>query len=50
MVAREAAKVHDDDLIGCLGLAVRLGVEYRCHVELDAGEAHELLPEDGGEH
>jgi hypothetical protein len=49
-VACEATKVHDDDLIGCLGLAVQLGVECYCHVELDTSKVNEVLPEDGGEH
>jgi hypothetical protein len=50
MVSSEAANVHDYDLVGCLCLAIRLRMERRRHVKFDASEAHELLPEDGGEY
>ena len=49
VIAGEAAKVHGDDLVECLGLAIGLGMERRSHVRLGSSEAHELL-EDGGEH
>ena len=48
-IAGEAAQIHDDDSVGCFGLAVRLGVERRRHVQLRAHEAHELAPERRGE-
>jgi hypothetical protein len=49
-VAGEASQVHDDNLVGGLGLAVRLRVKGEGHVEHRPSEPHELLPERRGEH
>jgi hypothetical protein len=46
----EAAEVHDDDFVGDLRLAVRLGMKGYCHVQLSSIELHQLLLEDGSEH
>jgi hypothetical protein len=48
MVTCKATQIHDDDLVG--SLAIRLRAERRRHMELDAGQAHELLPEQRREH
>jgi uncharacterized Fe-S cluster protein YjdI len=32
LVPDEAEQIHDNDVVGHLGLAVRLGVEHRGHV------------------
>ena len=44
-ISCEAAKVHDDDPVRRLCLAIRLRVECSGHVELGAHQAHELPPE-----
>jgi hypothetical protein len=49
-ITREAPQVHGDDSVRRLGLAVRLRVEGRCHVEIGPHQSHELPPELGGEH
>ena len=39
-----AMKVHGDDLVDDLRLAVGLGVECHAQMELDAGELEEVTP------
>jgi hypothetical protein len=50
LIAGQAPEIHDDDLVGCLRLAINLWVERRHHVEADAGQCEELGPEFAGEH
>jgi hypothetical protein len=45
----EAAEVHDDDFVGDLHLAVKLGMKGCRHVQLSSIEPHQLLLEDGSE-
>ena len=49
-IASQVVQIHDDHLVGCFYLAMRLRVECRHHVELDSSEAQQLFLEDGGEH
>ena len=49
-VAGELAKVHGNDVVGRLRLAIRLRMKRRHHVQLGTHEPHQLLLEHGGEH
>jgi hypothetical protein len=46
---RQAVQVRRDDLVGDLGLAVRLGMECEACAELGADEPEQFLPQRAGE-
>jgi hypothetical protein len=48
-IASDAAQVHGDSFVHCLGLAIRLWVERRAHPQGDTGEFKQLPPDVAGE-
>lgn len=47
---QDISKVHGDDAVHDLSLAIALGVKCRAHVQLDASQTEELLLECTREH
>jgi hypothetical protein len=47
-IASEAAKVHHNDLVHRLRVAIGLGLERRRHVQPNTGKLEELAPEVAG--
>jgi hypothetical protein len=48
-IISDAVEVHRDHFVGCFRLAVRLRVERRGEVQLDADEEEQLMLESAGE-
>jgi hypothetical protein len=49
-ITDETVQIYDDDLVDHLRLSIRLWVECRRHIELDARGKEKLRPEATGEH